>query len=176
MYDFQSFIDACETAAAQPDAQVKVRTIIEEWLHHPDEIATVLKDYGDVSSLDTMVFHSSERLTLIHVTLDPLFIAGPHNHGMWAVVGVYGGREDNTFYKVDDGRLSVATHKSVNAPETLTLGKNIIHAIRNPLDVQLKAIHAYGGDLMRAERSTWDPTTSVETPYDWKKISGPGNK
>jgi predicted metal-dependent enzyme (double-stranded beta helix superfamily) len=47
----------------------------------------------------------------------------------------------------------------------------VIHAIRNPLDTKLCALHAYGGDLLKTPRSTWDPDTQEEIPFDWKKVA-----
>ena len=32
----------------------------------------------------------------------------PHEHRMWAVIGLYGGREDNTFYRRSPQGLVVA--------------------------------------------------------------------
>jgi len=31
-----------------------------------------------------------------------LYVSGVNEHGMWAVIGLYGGREENTFYRRTD--------------------------------------------------------------------------
>jgi hypothetical protein len=46
----------------------------------------------------------------------------------------------------------------------------VIHAIGNPLEVPLLALHAYGGDLFSTPRSNWDPDTHREIPFEWNKV------
>lgn len=53
----------------------------------------------------------------------------------------------------------------------LSNAADVIHAIRNPLEVPLVALHAYGGDLFAVARSNWDPDTHEEIPFDWQKVS-----
>jgi hypothetical protein len=56
------------------------------------------------------------------------------------------------------------------APGVLPNGTHVIHAISNPLDESLLALHAYGGDLFATPRSNWDPETHEEIPFDWTKV------
>lgn len=61
------------------------------------------------------------------------------------------------------------------APGVLPNDADVIHAIRNPLDVPLDVplvvLHAYGGDLFATPRSNWDPETNEEIPFDWEKVN-----
>ena len=45
-------------------------------------------------------------LTILNVIWGPRMTIMPHNHNMWAVIGVYTGREDNIFWRrlETDGR------------------------------------------------------------------------
>jgi predicted metal-dependent enzyme (double-stranded beta helix superfamily) len=90
----------------------------------------------------------------------------PHEHAMWAVIGLYGGREDNTFYRRSSSGLLAAGGKRLETADTALLGKTAIHAVTNPLRVFTGAIHVYGGDFFDTPRSEWTPDTLVERPFD----------
>ncbi len=94
----------------------------------------------------------------------------PHNHNMWAVIGVYGGREDNIFWRrlEDDaaGRVEPAGAKTIGPGGVRPLGRDIIHSVTNPTSQFTAALHIYGGDFFATERSQWDPLSLEEQPYD----------
>ncbi len=48
-------------------------------------------------------------------------------------------------------------------------GRDIIHAVTNPLSRLTGAIDVYGGDFFAASRSEWDPETLFEPPFDMEK-------
>jgi predicted metal-dependent enzyme (double-stranded beta helix superfamily) len=85
---------------------------------------------------------------------------------MWAVIGIYGGREENTFFRRSDQGLKRHGVKELNAKDVAPLGESIIHAVRNPLDQVTAALHVYGGNFFETPRSEWDPKTLEERPYD----------
>jgi predicted metal-dependent enzyme (double-stranded beta helix superfamily) len=97
----------------------------------------------------------------------------PHNHLMWAVIGIYTGREDNIFWRrlagEDGGRIEAAGAKSLGERDVEPLGRDIIHTVTNPLPRLTGAIHVYGGDFFAAKRSEWDPETLLERPFDMDK-------
>lgn len=90
----------------------------------------------------------------------------PHDHRMWAAIGLYGGREDNAFYRRTPGGLEPAGGKQLETGNTVILGKAIVHAVTNPLRQFTAAIHVYGGDFFGVARSQWDPSTLEERPWD----------
>jgi predicted metal-dependent enzyme (double-stranded beta helix superfamily) len=90
----------------------------------------------------------------------------PHDHRMWAVIGIYGGREQKTFYRRAEHGLEQHGAKELNAKDTTPLGATVIHAVTNPLDQITAAIHVYGGDFFATPRSEWDPKTFEERPYN----------
>ncbi|MFQ5938003.1 MAG: hypothetical protein ACE5LB_16505, partial [Acidiferrobacterales bacterium] len=93
----------------------------------------------------------------------------PHDHRMWAVIGIYGGREDNTFYRRSSEGLTKHGGKQLNTKDTIPLGETVIHAVTNPLEQLTAAIHIYGGDFFAMPRSEWDLETLEERPYDLEK-------
>ncbi|MDQ6925177.1 MAG: hypothetical protein M3154_02960 [Candidatus Eremiobacteraeota bacterium] len=53
-----------------------------------------------------------------------------HNHAMWAVIGIYGGREDNIFWKRvpagTGGRVEAAGATSLCERDAVMLGTDLI--------------------------------------------------
>jgi len=92
---------------------------------------------------------------------------------MWAVIGIYTGREDNIFWrrvsKEAGGRVEAAGAKSLGERDVEPLGRDIIHSVTNPLSRLTGAIHVYGGDFFAVSRSEWDPETLLERNYDMER-------
>ena len=113
----------------------------------------------------------SDELTIINVIWAPFMTIRPHNHNMWAVIGVYGGREDNIFWRRlkddPDGRIEAAGAKSLGPGEVRPLGDDIIHSVTNPTSKLTGAIH--GGDFFEMHRSEWEPEGLTESDYDIEK-------
>ena len=108
--------------------------------------------------------HVSDDLTIMNVVWGPRMYLAPHDHRMWACVGIYGGREDNQLYRRDRESIVSAGGRSLDAGETITLGETAVHSVHNPLDRLTGAIHVYGGPFLTAPRSEWDVETMTETP------------
>ena len=166
---FSQIIDKCNLALDTPDPQAGVEAILLEAARDP-EIAEAIAGRTRFKDLADLAIYRSDTLTLLAGALPPGFGASPHNHNLWSVVGVCGGQEDNEFFERDGDGLRHVGSKSVVAPGVLANAADVIHAIRNPLDEPLLALHAYGGDLFAVERSNWDPETHEEIPFDWKSV------
>ena len=89
----------------------------------------------------------------------------PHEHRMWAAIGLYRGREDNTFYRRSGRGLVVANGQQLQRGDTALLGSAIIHAVTNPRRAFTGAVHVYGGDFFATPRSEWAPDTFEERPF-----------
>ena len=113
-----------------------------------------------------VVLHHAEDLTVLHVVWAPGMQLWPHDHRMWAVIGVYGGREDNVFYRRSEDGLKRHGTKVLEGRDSIALGETIIHSVANPLEQITAAIHVYPGDFFDTPRSEWDPETFEEHPYD----------
>jgi predicted metal-dependent enzyme (double-stranded beta helix superfamily) len=89
----------------------------------------------------------------------------PHDHRMWAVIGVYNGQEDNQlFARTDNDSLAPTEHFSLRSGELRALDASTIHSVQATGDGYLGAVHVYGGDLFGTRRSTW--RDGVEQPND----------
>jgi len=119
------------------------------------------------------IYHGPD-LTILNVVWGPLMTIMPHEHRMWAVIGVYTGAEDNMFWRrLGDppgiSRIEAAGARSLRVGDAEPLGHDIVHSVTNPIPRLTGAIHVYGGDFFAVERSEWDPETLTERPYDVAK-------
>ena len=166
---FAAFIEKCNLALNTADPQASVEAVVLDATKDPAIVAAVSKRKKFASLVD-LAIHRTERLTLLAGAVPPGFVAAPHNHNLWSVVGVCTGQEDNQYFERDGDGLRQIGQASVVGPGVLPNGPDVIHAICNPLDVPLLVIHAYGGDLFSTPRSNWDPETHQEIPFDWEKV------
>jgi predicted metal-dependent enzyme (double-stranded beta helix superfamily) len=93
----------------------------------------------------------------------------PHEHRMWAAIGMYGGQEDNSFFRRAPAGLEAAGGRALRAGEVLVLGDDAIHAVANSRRDFAVALHVYGGDFFSVERSEWDDETYEERPRDLER-------
>jgi len=128
---------------------------------------------GEPRRAEVQKLYHSEDLTILNVIWGPRMTIMPHNHQMWAVIGVYTGREDNIFWRripgSENGKVEAAGARALCEKDAEPLGRNIIHSVTNPISRLTGAIHVYGGDYFGAERSEWDPETLLEQRYDVEK-------
>jgi predicted metal-dependent enzyme (double-stranded beta helix superfamily) len=79
---------------------------------------------------------------------------------------MYGGQEDNAFYRRSPDGLQAAGGKEVPAGDILVMGDDIIHSVANTRREFAVALHVYGGDFFSVGRSEWDFDTYEERPRD----------
>jgi predicted metal-dependent enzyme (double-stranded beta helix superfamily) len=170
MFDLDRFIADCRAARAQDPTHKAVREVVARAVAEPARVITAL---GEPTRGEVRKLHHSPELTILNVIWAPYMTVMPHDHRMWAVIGVYGGREDNIFWR----RVAGAKHGEVEAAGALALqvgdaeplGKDIVHSVTNPVPKYTGAIHVYGGDFFATPRSEWDPETLYERAYDVDK-------
>lgn len=104
--------------------------------------------------------HHSPELTVLKVVWAPDMAIWPHDHTMWAAIGIYAGQEDNTFFRKTDGASVEARRtRGLTTTDVMLMGDDAIHAVHNPLSTCTGAIHVYGGDFFNRVMSQWNPET-----------------
>jgi predicted metal-dependent enzyme (double-stranded beta helix superfamily) len=156
----------CVEAIAEHDPRLAVRTVLERALAD-GELADAL---GERSG-DLNVLHHAADLTVLNVVWPPLVSLFPHDHRMWAGIAIYGGREDNTFYRREGSTIVTSGGKELDEGDVLLLGDDTIHAVHNPRRTYTGAIHVYGGDFFSTPRSQWDADTLEEEPWDLAAVT-----
>ncbi len=168
MFDLDQFVADCRAARAADQSHKLVREVVARAVSEP---AAVLQRLGEPTRSVFQPLHRSVDLTIVNVVWAPRMMAVPHNHQMWAVIGIYTGREDNIFWRRvagdRSGRLEAAGAKALAERDAEPLGRNIIHSVTNPIPRLTGAIHVYGGDFFDpTHRSEWDPESLSEHPWD----------
>ena len=171
MFDVARFISQCEGAVAASDGREMVRQILAAAVSKPSDL---LATFGEPKLAGVEVLHRSPKLTILHVAWPPSFTQTPHNHLIWAEVGVYSGREDHIFWQRSTANakwpIEVRGGASLAAGDCCSLEPDAIHSVTNPLDRVTVGLHVYGGDLpFGAPRSSWDGETLVETPLNYER-------
>jgi predicted metal-dependent enzyme (double-stranded beta helix superfamily) len=162
MFDLDQFVADCRAALTQDKSHKSVRELVARAVSNP---GAVLKTLGEPTRAELKTLYRAPDLTVLNVIWAPSMTLVPHNHQMWAIIGVYTGREDNIFWRrVPSAPNSVeaAGASSLGPGYAQPLGKDIIHSVINPTLRFTSAIHVYGGDFFGVERSEWDPETLCE--------------
>src|SRR4051812_440190 len=95
MFDVEELVAACQGAIDETEPVLAVRDVLERAVADPGAIAAALPpERGELVRL-----HVSDRLTVLKIVWAPGMVLGPHDHRMWAAIGVYSGGEDNRFFR-----------------------------------------------------------------------------
>ena len=160
-FDVDSFVAECREALGESKPTLAIRDILERTLSKPSAVADVLA----VDEAGLTPLHQAEDITIVRVMWAPGMSLYPHDHRMWAAIGVFTGVEDNHFYRRVNGGLTETGVSPVPEGEVLLMGDDVIHSVTNRQDRFTGAIHVYGGDFFGAPRSEFDPVTFEESPY-----------
>ena len=167
MFELDQFKGDCCAAVTERPALDAVREVVVRAVEDPK---AVLKALGEPVRAEVQTLHRSPDLTILNVIWGPRMTVMPHNHNMWAIIGIYTGREDNILWRrlLDEpsGRIEAAGAKALSERDALPLGRDIIHSVTNPIGRLTGAIHVYGGDFFGVPRSEWDPERLVEQAGD----------
>jgi len=146
-----------------PDAQQAVLEVLARAVATPDAVLAAL---GEPRAAGLNVLLSSPTLTIFAATWTPQMNLMPHDHLMWANIGIYTGREDNIFWKRNEGSVEAYGASALFVKDAVALPSDAIHSVTNPLLRFTGGIHIYGGDFFHTTRSQWDPETLDEEPSD----------
>ncbi len=142
------------------------RDVLAELVSNRSELEHAL---GPITRGGITTLHNAADLTVLHVAWTPGMALYPHEHRMWAAIGMYGGQEDNAFFRRAPGGLEQAGGRLLPAGEVLVLGDDAIHSVANSRQDFAVALHVYGGDFFSVERSEWDIESHEERPRDFER-------
>jgi predicted metal-dependent enzyme (double-stranded beta helix superfamily) len=151
--DIRELVAACRDGAGSDTPTRDVSELVAAFVHQPN-LAGLLGD-GDRSTYEAL--YRGEDILVLHGVVPPTPApVAPHDHRMWAVIGVYQGLEHNElFVRTERGGLESVDHFTVGSGDVRTLDASTIHSVQARGDRYLGAIHVYGGDLFGTPRSTW---------------------
>ncbi len=162
----EEIVARCQEALTEHTPFLAIRDVLAELVSDSSDLEQAL---GRVSRGGITTLHNAADLTVLHVAWTPGMTLYPHEHRMWAVIGMYGGQEDNAFFRRVPGGLERAGGRELPAGEVLVLGDDAIHSVANSRKDFAVALHVYGGDFFSVERSEWDVETYEERPRDFER-------
>jgi predicted metal-dependent enzyme (double-stranded beta helix superfamily) len=167
MFDIDKFLTRCQEALAESEPCLAVTEVVERAMRRPEQVARALP----ATRAQIVPLYASDELSVVNVIWSPGMSFRPHNHLMWVAIGLYGGQEDNTFYRRRGDRIVLSGRRQLRAGDVALLGDHTIHAVSNPRRSFTGAIHVYGGHHARHPgRSEWDENTLEETDYDFDRV------
>lgn len=169
MFDVDELISECRAAVGESEPHRAVREVLERTMADAEAVGDALQPQRG----SAQILYSAADVTVIHFVWAPHMNLFPHDHRMWAAIGLYTGQEDNTFYRRDPDQprtVQSSGGKEVRAGDVVVLGKDVIHSVINPLDRLTAAIHVYLGDYLNQPRSAWGPGPLEERPFDFDAV------
>ena len=163
MLDADEVVARCLAARDEHTPPLAIRDVLEELVADP---ATLAAGLGPVHEGGIQALYRAADLTVLRIAWTPGMTLQPHNHAMFAVVGMYGGQEDNAFFRRAPNGLEAAGGRDLVVGDVHVMGHDAIHAVANTRNEYAVALHVYGGDFFDAERSEWDPLNFEERPRD----------
>ena len=165
--DLDRFVADCVAAHRDGDPQSAVKDVLARAMAEPRAVLAAL---GEPEQAGIRPLHRSATLTIFSATWTPQMNLVPHNHLMWALIGIYTGREDNILWRRTSGRPEAFAAKGLFEGDVAALPVDVIHSVTNPLPRFTGGIHIYGGDFFDTARSQWNPETLREEPSNGATI------
>jgi len=167
--DLERFVEDCVAANKETDAQEAVSEVLARAVSTPEAMLGAL---GEPDRAGLNVLLNAPNLTIFAATWTPQMNLMPHNHLMWASIGIYTGREDNIFWRRTAEGIEAYGADALFEKDTAMLPEDALHSVTNPLLRFTGGIHVYGGDFFDTARSLWNPETLEEEPSDGAVIRG----
>jgi predicted metal-dependent enzyme (double-stranded beta helix superfamily) len=167
MFNKDQFVQDCLEAAAQ--GQAAIHELVAGAV---SDGPGVIRELGEPEHAGVFPLYRSPGLTIINFAWAPCMSLMPHNHQMYAVIGIYTGREDNIFWRRTPASIEASGARSLGTGDVASLDSAAIHSVLNPIGKMTCAIHVYGGDFFAPHepRSEWDHETLKEGPWDIEKV------
>ena len=171
MFELKRFIADCRAALNESLPQLAIKELVDRAVSRPADVEAAL---GTPRWAEIGTLYRSPELTILNIVWAPGMTLLPHDHRMWAVIGIYTGREDNIFWRrvpgSPGGKVEAVSARALSEKDSVPLGHQVIHSVTNPIPRLTGAIHVYGGDFFGVPRSEWDPETLLEQPSDGERI------
>jgi len=91
VFDIDRFIENCRAAVREDPSYKAAREVLARANSDP---AAILASFGDPTRAGVTPLYKSDTLTILNVVWGKKMTIMPHDHRMWAVIGVFGARRD----------------------------------------------------------------------------------
>src|SRR5262249_17290238 len=131
MLALDRLVSECRAAIAAEASPVFVREAVARAVSAPASIVDAL---GEPKPAEMSKLYHAADLTILQVVWAPMMTVKPHDHRMWAVIGIYSGREDNIFWRRLPGntaRIEAFGARALGTGDVDVLDPNVIHSVTN---------------------------------------------
>ena len=95
MFDIDQLVADCRACLTEAEPRRAIKETLTRAVADPSSITAVLPP--DVAGIT--LHHQSDDLTVLEAVWAPGMRLYPHDHQMWACIGIYAGQEDNEFFR-----------------------------------------------------------------------------
>ncbi len=95
MFDVDAFLADCTAARREREPLRAIKEVLERAMSKSDDVAAELPP--ERAGLTRL--HVSPELTVLKLVWGPGMRLWPHDHRMWAAIGIYSGGEENEFFR-----------------------------------------------------------------------------
>jgi len=162
-FQVETFVEDVKRARGDADSQSAIGDLLRQAVSDPNAVVNAL---GEPEEAGLHTIYADDDVTILNVVWAPLMVLLPHDHNMWASIGIYTGREDNIIWERRDGVIGAKGAVSLSEKDVFGFSEDVIHSVINPVRRLTGAIHIYGGNFFAPGRSEWDAMTLRERPYD----------
>src|SRR5207245_4682100 len=149
MLDVDQFVSECQASLLEAEPRLAVSDLLERTLADASSVEQALPaTRGELTTL-----HHSPELTVLKVVWAPGMSIWPHDHQMWAAIGIYAGQEDNTFFRRLDGSLEPRRTRELSTNDVVLLGDDAAHAVHNPHVTCTGSVTECGGSFYDRDSS-----------------------
>jgi predicted metal-dependent enzyme (double-stranded beta helix superfamily) len=166
MFDVDRFIEDCQQAGTEAEPIKATEALVQRAV---SDQAGIIKALGEPRFGGADKLYHGPDLTILCLRWYPGQQLLAHNHNVWAVIGLFTGQEDNTFYRTDNDKAIKLGGKTLRAGDVSWMGETAIHSVKNPINKITAALHVYGGDFFADGRSEWDNESHLRRPYDMER-------
>ena len=117
-------IETCRIALQESRPALAIREIVERAVSEPGGVERAL---GTPKRAEIRTLYRSPELTIINFIWGPHMSLYPHDHRMWAVIGLYGGREDNVFFRRTTSGLAAAGARTLEGADAILSARGDPH-------------------------------------------------
>lgn len=142
----------------------------DDWLPAPYHglVPDGYEDHGEMGGdiAQWLLYREENKLVLFSLVLPPGVETPVHDHLAWGLVGLYGGTQQEDFYRRVDGSDGHIGHAELEHVRTEDLGRGDfyelippdgdIHRVRTSSDVPSVSIHLLGADVGCIQRHLFD--------------------
>lgn len=161
-FTLDSFLQQLKDAANTDNPEQQVYQVMQRvFTVHIDNVADIFRQLDD-----DVILYEDSVIAVLHYLMPTGVVVPPHDHQLYAIIGVYEGVEENHFYQVMNQQLIRQAIKPISRGEVMLIHPEGIHSVQTANNQRSAAIHVYLGELTKVKRSRFDWNTGEATPLN----------